>query len=358
MNPIDDLKFFLENCETAPNFSEMPRRSLSDKGVDGPTGAHVIEEIHTPFNLAYISITTGTTAFQNIAGVTHNEISDRISASIKALELSGVKRGDKILITYPPLVNVFSKEALEIYGVEHFFLERSCRDALLLALAEKKPNIVIGESSFLRASIEDAKKLDIIDLIPKGIVFLAAGTPLDLDFVPAAENLVGGVVHDLYGCQEFGWLAVDGIPLRKDISLVPEKGENFHLVAGGLPTGDCFPKIDNGHICNIDGKIITYSRIRTNEELELTVLESTAKSIDTLYRLAKTILRIKGKIVRISKNVVLNSEKTVLSLANYGENEGFIISGKDKTLMFDTLLEAQMAYQSENKTDPTWLKRR
>ena len=39
----------------APTIQEMPRRTLVDKGANGPTAAHVIEEVHTPLNYAYIS---------------------------------------------------------------------------------------------------------------------------------------------------------------------------------------------------------------------------------------------------------------------------------------------------------------
>jgi hypothetical protein len=46
----------------------------SDKGIAGPTAAHVIEEIHTPLNLALVTFTTGSSAFQNIVGVTQNEL--------------------------------------------------------------------------------------------------------------------------------------------------------------------------------------------------------------------------------------------------------------------------------------------
>ncbi|MFQ9936695.1 MAG: hypothetical protein ACLRXQ_12685 [Phascolarctobacterium faecium] len=39
---------------------------MADKGIAGPTAAHVIEDVHTPLNLAYLTFTTGTSAFQNI----------------------------------------------------------------------------------------------------------------------------------------------------------------------------------------------------------------------------------------------------------------------------------------------------
>ena len=40
---------------------------------------------------------------------------------------------------------------------------------------------------------------------------MTAGTPLDLELLPVAQELLQAEVHDLYGCQEIGWLAMDGI---------------------------------------------------------------------------------------------------------------------------------------------------
>ena len=57
-----------------PLFSQMPHYTLEDKGIAGPTAAHRIEEVHTPLNLAYLTFTTGSSAFQNIVGVTHQEL--------------------------------------------------------------------------------------------------------------------------------------------------------------------------------------------------------------------------------------------------------------------------------------------
>ncbi len=357
MSQIDDFREYVESFNMVPNVEEMPKRTLKDKGVLGPTSAHVIEEIHTPFNLHYVTITTGTTAFQNIVGVTKHEIDDRIKSSTKALELAGVKKGDKILFTYPPLVNVFSKEALIENEIEWSFLERSSRDHLILALNDEKPNAIIGESTFLKATLEDAKKANLIDVIPKDMSFITAGTPLDTELIEVAKKYVNGHVHDLYGCQEFGWLTIDGIPLRDDIALVPTDKEGYSdLVVGGLSTGDRFPIDDKGHICNNDGKIITYGRVRTSPDYETIILETTAKNIETVDRLTRSILRIKGKIVRLDSNIKVGADKNILGVKHYNEDECRIIDGN--TNLFDSLLDAQFDYQSQKKNDPTWIKGR
>lgn len=72
-DPIATLEWLLEAQPGIPSLEEMPCRTLDDKGIAGPTAAHVIEEIHTPLNLALVTFTTGSSAFQNIVGVTHNE---------------------------------------------------------------------------------------------------------------------------------------------------------------------------------------------------------------------------------------------------------------------------------------------
>ena len=85
----------------------------------------MIEDVHTPLNLAYLTFTTGTSAFQNIVGVTYAELPARIRASVRILERAGLKCGDKLLVTYPPLVNVFSGQALKDFGLKWSFLVRS-----------------------------------------------------------------------------------------------------------------------------------------------------------------------------------------------------------------------------------------
>ncbi len=359
MSLIDDFREYVNSFSMVPNIEEMTKRTLKDKGINGPTTAHVIEEIHTPLNLHYVTITTGSTAFQNIVGVTKHELEERIKSSKKALELSGVKNGASILFTYPPLVNVFPNEALLEMNIKCSFLERSSREHLILALNDEKPDVVIGESTFLKATLEDAKKIGLLENIPDNITFITAGTPLDTEFIEISKKYVNGSVHDLYGCQEFGWLTLDGIPLREDIILIPTNKEGYKdLVVGGLPTGDRFPVYDKGHICNNLGKIITYERIRTSPELETIVLESTAKNVQTVDRLARSILRIKGKIVRVDKNIKVSSDKNILCLSHYESDKKYIIDRENSVRLFDSLLEAQLNYQGQKKNDPTWIKRR
>jgi hypothetical protein len=254
---------------------------------------------------------------------------------------------------------VFSKKALEDYDLNWFFPEVSSKDALLLSLVRDRPSAVIGESTFLRSCLESAEKLNIVDELPKNLILLAAGTPLDEALPETAEKVLQGNVHDLYGCQEFGWLTMDGVPLRDDISLA-EAGDGLcDLIVGGLPTGDRFPLSATGHRCNPDGKILTYLRKRTTPEMEVTVLETTATAIETVERLTRTILRIKARIVRVDPNLRTGAEQTILSLAPYNQKQSpYIINAKEKTLLFDTLLQSQLAYQKNSKTDPAWIKDR
>ena len=49
-DPIAMLEWLVDAQQGIPTLAEMPRRTLSDKGIAGPTAAHVIEEIHTPLN--------------------------------------------------------------------------------------------------------------------------------------------------------------------------------------------------------------------------------------------------------------------------------------------------------------------
>ena len=148
---LAEIASMVKDFGSAPTFAEMPRKTLADKGIAGPTAAHTIEEVHTPLNLAYLTFTTGSSAFQNIVGITFAELPARVKASFTVLERAGLKAGDKVLVTYPPLVNVFSGEAFKKYGLQWEFLVRSSRDAFLAALYEFQPKAVVGESSFIRA---------------------------------------------------------------------------------------------------------------------------------------------------------------------------------------------------------------
>ena len=362
---LQEISSLVREFGSAPTLDEMPRRTLQDKGIAGPTAAHTIEEVHTPLNLAYLTFTTGTSAFQNIVGVTYAELPERIAASFKILQAAGLVAGDELLITYPPLVNVFSGEALKKYGLKCSFLIRSSRDAFLAALYEKKPKAVLGESMFIKSALEDARNMGIVAELPKDLIILTAGTPLDLELLPLAKELLKAQVHDLYGCQEFGWLMMDGIPLRDDLEFVPVESDNKQremreVVVGGLPMGDSFPWSESGHVCNPLGKIITYRRERTYPEYEVVVTATKLAAAATLSRVARSILRIKGRIVRLSPKLQTNAPQTILQLiAQDGAANAkvFEISGPQKTLFFDTMVQAQLDYQQNSKADPVWTKR-
>ncbi len=356
MDKVSELRAFLEDFGTAPALEEMKRRSLKDKGIDGPTGAHVIEELHTPFNFAYITTTTGTMAFQNLVGVTHNEIPGRIEAAREMFSLAGLEKGCRMLISYPPLVSVFSKDALNALKVQTEFLMRSERDAFILAMCEKQPQVVAGESSFLKKALEDAEGMGLLERFPKGCVFLAAGTPLDMELLEAVKK-IDGKVHDAYGCQEFGFLVLDGIPLRKDLALIPRTEEYQDLYVGGLSTGDCFAVSEKGHVCNPEGKILTYSRKRHNTECEVILKKTTANGLPTARRLARTILRLKAKFISLDADLEFGAETTQLLIRNQ-QGEEWYVEGPEKTQLFDELMQAQIDYQSRGKSDPVWLKER
>jgi len=365
MQRLDELAGLVDSLSTAPPMEEMPRRTLADKGIAGPTAAHCIEEVHVPFNLAYMTFTTGSTAFQNIVGVTNAEIPDRVKAAHAAFKQAGVPTGTKALITYAPLVNVFPAQALHEYGMEWRFLRRSSRDAAILSLCRDKPGLVVGESSFLRASLADATSLGVADLLPRDILAFCTGTPLDLEFLLVAEKY-GWRVHDLYGCQEFGWLALDGIPLRPDISLAPSPcGAGWReMVVGGLPLADSFPVGTSGHVCNPEGKIITYRRERTAPEYEVHIAATVLSNPSSVERAARTILRIKGRVVKVRPDIICNAPATALELVPGVVPAGTVpktalrLESAEKTLLFDLLLQAQCDFQATGKTDPAWIKRR
>ena len=361
---LKEISQMVRDFGSAPTMEEMPRKTLAMKGLAGPTSAHNIEEVHSPLNLAYLTFTTGTSAFQNIVGVTFAELPERIKASKTVLERVGLKKGDKVLITYPPLVNVFSGQALKEYGLEWSFLVRSSRDAFLAALYDVQPKAVIGESSFLRAALEDAKHMGVSDELPQDLIFMTAGTPLDLELLPIAKEVVNATVHDLYGCQEFGWVALDGVPVRNDVTLLPttkRKGvEMFELIVGGLPSGDSFPVSESGHVCNPEGKIITYRRERSYPEMEVVVRETSLSSDMTIGRVDRSILRIKGRVVKVAPNVITGANATVLELVpdrmHAPNAETFTINVPEKTKLFDDLVKAQLDYQQNGKAEPLWKK--
>lgn len=349
-----ELRRALLEFGTGPLLSEMPHRTLADKGIAGPTAAHVIEELHTPLNLAYVTFTTGTTAFQTPVGVTWQELPDRVAVGIQAFERCGIPQGAELLVTYPPLVNVFSMQALEAYGLKARFILRPSRDALLAELC-CGARFVVGESSFLRATLQDARKLGLSHNLTENLVLIAAGTPLDPELPEEVDKLPGAQVHDLYGCQEFGWLVLDGVPLRSDITLCAEPEEDrWHLLVGGLPTGDCFRR--GVHPLNPKGFICTNTKVRSLVELETTLLAGEVSSRETAYRAARTILRIKSRIVRVSNDYVCKAEKTRLSVGPPSGPPLLALDGPKATRLLDTLVQAQKQYQGQAKNDPVWRK--
>ena len=362
---IEETLRMADELEGTPTLEEMPQRTLADKGIDGPTAAHTIEEIHTPLNLAYTTFTSGTTAFQNIVGVTHAELPNRIAATEAVLERLGFVREDHMIVTYPPLVNVFTKEALEKRGLCWSFLKRSSRVSLLSAILRLRPRAVVGESTFIRAALEDAKRLDIIGNLPRGLLLIATGTPLDPELIEIAETTLGAKVHDLYGCQEMGWVALDGSLVRNDVVYAPvpdERGRTLHeVVVGGLPTGDRFPIAEGGHPCDRRGSLITCGGSRSPLPTMAILRETTLRSEETASRVARTLLRIKGKVVLLAPNLRTGAPHTVVEIAPLGSpgnsSTPFAwIEGPEKTAFFDDIARAQLDYQQTQKRDPAWLK--
>jgi len=362
---LERLEIIVDKFGSAPTISEMHRRTLEDKGINGPTAAHVIEEVHCPYNLAYVTFTTGSSAFQNIVGVTFEELPDRINATLRALAMANVKKNARALVTYAPLVNVYSAQGMHEYGLIWSFLHRSSRDALIVALCREQPELIIGESGFLRVALEDATNLELKSALPRDCIVLCSGTPLDLELLPLAEKY-NWHVHDLYGCQEFGWITLDGCPLRDDVTLAPSPlgGEYRELVLGGLPLADSFLVGAGGHVCNPNGDILTYRRQRTHPEYEVHVVATPHSDPAIVEKTARSILRIKSRVVKVHPDIHCGSGTTELelvpSIVPTGQplKAAATISGPEKTRLFDSLVEAQIAFQKTGKTDPAWVKRR
>ncbi|MDR2442914.1 MAG: acyl carrier protein [Deltaproteobacteria bacterium] len=363
---MEDLATMVDYFGVMPTIDEMVRRDLPEKGIYGPTAAHVIEEVHVPLNLAYVTFTTGSSSFQNVVGVTHQEIDSRILATHRALQMAGVKPGAKAVISYAPLVNVFPAAALRKYGLTWSFPKRSSRDALILSLVTNRPDILFGESRFLRATVIDSERLGYADLLPRDLTVFCAGTTLDLEFLPVAEKY-GWKLHDLYGCQEFGWLTLDGRPLRDDLVFAPSPvgSEYREVVVGGLPMADSCPFSASGHTLDSRGSLITYRRRRTNPEYEVLVAATTVSNQGSLERITRSILRTKARIFKIKPDAVYGATETVLELVSGDINltgepvkPVITLTGPKETGFFDLMVQAQREYQENSKTDPTWIKGR
>ena len=355
MDILDRMEQELSAYGTGPLWEEMPRKSLENKIQNGPTAAHHIEEVHVPENYAYIACTTGSTAFQNLVAVTWEELPARIEAGVKALKMSGVPDGGKLLVTYPPLVAVFSEKAIENCHLEVSFIRRPVREAVLVSVIRDHPHAVIGESSFLRTVLEDAIRINIADQIPKDLILIAAGTPMDPALRDTAEKIGLSKVHDLYGCQEFGWISMDGQLLREDIFLMDGGREDGRksLFVGGLPTGDCFytEKPEKKPV------IRTETRLREEHDPEVYILSSTAASIETVYHTVKTILRTKARILRADEHTLCKQDETRIAVTYKKTGKKAILEGPHNTRLFDDILRAQILYQKSHRENPAWNKK-
>ncbi len=337
-----------------PTFEEMPRLDLQSKYQDGPTSAHFVEEMHTPNILAFTTFTTGSSALPNPVGVTHEELPTRQEAARRVLEFCGVPEEARLIVCYPPLVSLFTPEVLREWRLSPEFLRRPNRDQLLEALLQPEPLWLVGESSFLRVTLATVSKLGLNDRLPRQLALLAAGTPLDPDLSAEAEA-IGARLHDLYGCQEFGWLAVDGIPVRDDLTLVPvspDKKARLTLLVGGLPAGDSF--LRGRHPLNKEGIIVSPSCQRLNGLWETRILAANARDRLTLYWLVRSILRLKAKLVRVDPRVALEHSVTELVVTNGEPGVEYILKGPEQTRLFDELLAAQIRYQSRGKYSQSW----
>lgn len=240
-DPIAMLEWLVDAQQGIPTLAEMPRRTLSDKGIAGPTAAHVIEEIHTPLNLALVTFTTGSSAFQNIVGVTQNELLLRSAAGKRVLAECGVTAGQHMVVTYAPLVNVFTRQALDESGLHWSFYPAHAGTRCSLPCVASSRMWWWESPHFTRHAGTGAKDE------PAGVFTKNADAdyrrhPLDEALVPLCASLGYGL-HDVYGCGEFGWLITDGLPLREDISLVaaPQGGDWRKLSSAACQPATAFP---------------------------------------------------------------------------------------------------------------------
>lgn len=53
---LQEISLLVEDFGSAPKLEEMPKRTLADKGIAGPTAAHVIEDCSYAFEscLSYL----------------------------------------------------------------------------------------------------------------------------------------------------------------------------------------------------------------------------------------------------------------------------------------------------------------
>ena len=86
-------------------------------------------------------------------------------------------------------------------------------------------------------------------------------------------------------------------------------------------------------------------------------METALHSEVTVSQAVRSILRIKARIVTVSPSLVVDRSGTVLRLTVEGQ-QPMLIAGPEKTKLFDRLLEAQVDYNRNAKTDPAWMKGR
>ncbi len=221
----------------------------------------------------------------------------------------------------------------------------------------------MGEASFIRAALEDACRLGIDADLPKVSSIMVAGAPMDLELPQIAEQVLGAKVYDVYGCQEFGWLSVNGVPVREDLMMVPSPlGDGyFETLVGGLPMGDSFPYGETGHVLNSDGKIVTYRRRRTVPDYEVVVLETPHTDGELIARAARSILRTKARVVKIHPRMVTGAKTTVLAIKAAEDpvetDYAMLISSPEKTACFDALVQSQVEYEANAVKDPAWIKK-
>ena len=78
---------------------------------------------------------------------------------------------------------------------------------------------------------------------------------------------------------------------------------------------------------------------------------------------ARSILRIKSRVVKVRPDIQCGSGATALelvpSIVPTGQpfKAAATIIGPEKTRLFDSLVEAQIAFQKTGKTDPAWVKK-
>lgn len=369
MTIVEELAELVDAYGMGPSLEEMERNTLSDKWIDGATAAHRIEEIHTPLNIAYLTTSTGTSAFQNIIGVSYSELPDRIKATLKMLKMLGIKENARVLISYPPLVNVLYYEALRNMNITVLFPKRPSRDALLAALCKERPDAVFGEASFLLTAFRDARKMGITGYLPENLLVVCAGTPFLPEILNETEKLSGASLHDMYGCQEYGPLCLDGVPLREDLAFLPietprtnrntqktgGKDIRYHVLVGGLPIGDIVQMGE--HILNSHGTIMTNKITRAEEEPLCEVVATTSYDRDIVRKTCRSILRLKGHVIKIGKQMATHAECTEIAVTIPESGETFLLKGEKETRMWDSLMEAQKQLLVTAKNDPVWNKK-